>query len=89
MSAVPTAGSSSGVAVAEHDGGCRVAVSRQDGLCVVTVDGMARVDVYSAEGMLVDSKTVDGSATVRMPDGRLSIVRVVKDGRTIKTFKLN
>lgn len=89
MSAVPTAGSSSGVAVAEHDGGCRVAVSRQDGLCVVTVDGMARVDVYSAEGMLVDSKTADGSATVRMPDGRLSIVRVVKDGRTIKTFKLN
>ena len=91
MSVKPEAGTATGIQIAGtgHDAGRDVSISRQGRLCTVRTDGAARVDVYSAEGMLVDSQSLNGSASVRLPESGMSIVRVVKDGHAVRTFKFN
>ncbi len=85
MSVVPTGGVA-GVSVL--DGADGVKAFRTGNLCRLTGDGPMRADVYNVAGRLIDSKAFSGSATVNVPWQGTVIIRVVKDGRTTKVFKL-
>lgn len=65
-----------------------VCVSRQGKTIFVNANDNVRADVYSVDGRLIDSKKICGFAELRLPDCGIAIVRVVKNGSCIKTFKL-
>lgn len=89
MSCTPKSGDETGVVSLEGGRADGVGISRCGQNCVVTAGGAVRVEVFSASGMLVDSCVANGTTTLALPGDGIAIVRVMKDGRCIKTVKLN
>ncbi len=90
MSRVPEGSHDAGISSASTDGGCRVSMERVGTHCRIatSMSGSWRADVYTAEGVLTDSRKFSESTVVTLPEHGLSIVRISQNGHTIRTFKL-
>ncbi len=90
MSRQPEGQHDAGISSVATDGSPRVAMQRAGSLCRIeaSMGGGLQADVYTAEGVLTDSRKFSGSAVVTLPGHGMSIVRVSQNGHTIRTFKL-